>query len=219
MNLHFGTDADASPSRPQVLHPHLKSPETILLRWQPNPEPDLLSYRIYRQHGSAGKGPEKASWTRIAELPAFDLEANAVGEWLDMHMPFAAAGEHWWYGLSAVDSTGRESDISEFSPAQSSPRIVQTSVENVAGDEHSLGCNPNPVYGKARVTFAVTSPVYTEILLTDLLGRQLAVLAAAAFAGGVHETELDSRGLAPGVYTLVLQNRSERRTLRLTVLR
>ena len=61
---------------------------------------------------------------------------------------------------------------------------------------------PNPVRGTARGRFALGAPAEVRVSVSDVLGREVAVLASGARAAGDHVAALDGRSLAPGVYVV-----------------
>ncbi len=67
-----------------------------------------------------------------------------------------------------------------------------------AASEVTVG--PNPVRGTARVRFETAAPASVRVSVTDVLGREVAVLADGPRAAGAHTEALDGRSLPPGVY-------------------
>ncbi len=78
---------------------------------------------------------------------------------------------------------------------------------------------PNPARTSVRVAYTLADAGTVRLTVVDALGREVAVLARGPQASGAHETALDARGLAPGVYAVVLASGAERAVQRFTVVR
>lgn len=61
---------------------------------------------------------------------------------------------------------------------------------------------PNPLRGTALVPFLVPEASRVRVVLYDVLGREVSVLADAEYAAGRHEARLDGQHLASGVYVV-----------------
>ena len=72
---------------------------------------------------------------------------------------------------------------------------------------------PNPTGGVVRVEFEVSGAADVELTLRDLRGREVAIVARAAFPAGRHEAAVSTDGLAAGSY-LVRLRVGERSTVR-----
>jgi hypothetical protein len=83
----------------------------------------------------------------------------------------------------------------------------------------ALAVAPNPIHDHASVSYALAAAGPVRLTLHDVLGRELAVLAAGARAAGAHAAALDASALPPGVYVLRLTAGAEVVTRRLTVRR
>ncbi len=88
-----------------------------------------------------------------------------------------------------------------------------------AGTARLVGAFPNPADATARVRFELDAPSDARVSLFDALGREVAVLASGARAAGLHDVDLDARGLAAGVYVLRLVADDAVATMRLSVAR
>jgi hypothetical protein len=78
---------------------------------------------------------------------------------------------------------------------------------------------PNPVRGRATVTFTLSTAMDTRITLHDVLGREVVVLAEGTQPAGEHLGTLDAGRLAPGLYIVRLQSDGAFASRRLTVVR
>ena len=82
------------PAVPSGLHAET-APNSVTLGWEPDTEPDLAGYRVYR---SVGDGP----WQKLADV-------NAVPSYTDNAVE---AGKTYHYAVSAIDKSNNESERS-----------------------------------------------------------------------------------------------------------
>lgn len=78
---------------------------------------------------------------------------------------------------------------------------------------------PNPFRTATEVAFSLPEPAAVRLMVYDVLGREVAVLAAGDFAPGRHAVRFDASDLAAGVYVARLAAGGEAVTRRLTVVR
>jgi hypothetical protein len=79
---------------------------------------------------------------------------------------------------------------------------------------------PNPATGSSSLAVTLATPDDVVVELFDALGRRVAVVQDGALAAGVrHEIEIDTRGLAPGVYVWRVAGEDFAESGRLTVAR
>jgi hypothetical protein len=64
---------------------------------------------------------------------------------------------------------------------------------------------PNPFNPVTEITFSVIEQAYTELLVFDRLGREVAVLHRGPLAPGTYRVQFDGSGLPSGVYVSVLR--------------
>ena len=83
----------------------------------------------------------------------------------------------------------------------------------------SLSSAPNPVRSEAVVTLELARPSAVRLSVVDVLGREVAVLAADPRAAGVLRLPWSAAGLAPGAYRLVLAADGLRQSLGVSVVR
>ncbi len=108
VKLAGGKEAESEPSNQQDLTPKDEfppaaptgllvtlAPGSVEITWQPNTEPDLAGYRLYR---AVGTGP----FERIAEISGIPSYSDHAVE----------AGRTYRYAVSAIDQSGNESDRS-----------------------------------------------------------------------------------------------------------
>ncbi len=78
---------------------------------------------------------------------------------------------------------------------------------------------PNPAAGRARVAFTLDAPAAVRLTVVDVLGRTVAVVAEGAHAAGSHTADVETAGLAPGVYVARLDAGGTLQSRRFTVAR
>lgn len=83
----------------------------------------------------------------------------------------------------------------------------------------TLTVGPNPAAASATVRYTLAAPGAVRLTLTDVLGREVAVLADGERPAGPHEASFDAGRLAPGVYVVRLTAASGPVTRRVTVVR
>jgi hypothetical protein len=76
-----------------------------------------------------------------------------------------------------------------------------TAAEDGLADVFVLQQNyPNPFNQSTKIAFALPRPSHVSLKVYDVLGREIAILAAGVFAAGRFETVWEARGLPSGVY-------------------
>jgi photosystem II stability/assembly factor-like uncharacterized protein len=78
---------------------------------------------------------------------------------------------------------------------------------------------PNPFNPSTTIRFAVPARTNVQLTVWNMLGQRVAVLQDGELDAGQHETILDARGLASGVYFYRIQAGSFTKTKRLLLLR
>lgn len=163
----------------------------VRLRWNPNTEPDLAGYHVYRAPASGGP------FTRI------DAATLAAAEFTDTSAPDSAS---LWYAVTAVDATGNES-----------ARSGAVRVWLRAADVASLLLqppypNPSPLAGAVTLPVAVpaTGPFDGRVDILNSAGERVRTLELRGLAPGTHLLTWDGRSdggraCAPGVYRAWLQ--------------
>ena len=64
---------------------------------------------------------------------------------------------------------------------------------------------PNPFRSAVTIDFELIIPGFVQLSIYDLLGREVAKLAAGTRNTGNHRTTFDGSGLAPGIYFVVVE--------------
>ncbi len=119
----------------------------------------------------------------------------------------SSGGRHSWAGTWArlrptppiSPSRGPSSGSSSTTrSARSTPWRARSAVAL------SLRVGPNPVRTRASVMVTTEAAGDMRLVLVDVLGREVAVLADGLAPAGEHRAEVDAAGLAAGVYVVVL---------------
>lgn len=78
---------------------------------------------------------------------------------------------------------------------------------------------PNPFNPSTKISFDLSEPGITTLVVYDLLGRQVATLASGFLSAGTHSRILNAEHLPSGVYVYQLRSGSFQATKRLVVVR
>lgn len=196
IDMYAHTSTQASPARIQYLRV-FRDNNHPQIRWQPNEEPDLRSYRIYRSIAPTASQPDTADFELAAELPAFDANNIPIEQWRDNAVELAGSQDkRRYYALEAVDSTGKRS-------VKSYNWIGYDVASGVA--EHGertahIDISPNPASGRTVLGFSLPAPAQAVVELYTVQGSRVAVVVSAPFDAGYHTAELDLSSLPAGVY-------------------
>ena len=83
----------------------------------------------------------------------------------------------------------------------------------------SLRASPNPSGSVVRLSYALARPLSVRLVVTDALGREVAVVTNGAQGAGAHTATFDVSGLPAGVYAARLVTAEGTATVPLTVVR
>jgi VCBS repeat protein/FG-GAP repeat protein len=155
-------------------------PTGFALQWDPDTDPDLDGYRVYRG-GTADFVPSTASLVAATKDPGW-VDPSGHGE--------------WFYKLSAVDVHANESDFSLLTS------ISPLGVDPPAAVFELGGARPNPsAGGRLNIYFALERGAEARLDLVDLAGRRMFSRALTNWGPGHHVMTLgDANSLSPGVY-------------------
>lgn len=173
------------------------------LHWNPNHEPDLAGYRLYRG-SSAGFVPDSG---------------NLVAAKPDTGYVDSGSSPYSWYKLRAVDTHGNESPVAVLAPQQ-----VTAAPGGVPGLSRLVGAVPNPFNPATAVVYELGRRGNVTLAIYDAAGRLVRTLVHDVQDAGRHEarwdgTDQDGRGVAAGVYLCRLEADDVRATKRLTLVR
>jgi len=78
---------------------------------------------------------------------------------------------------------------------------------------------PNPFNGGTVLTFSCAKSIYGSLKIYDLLGKEIAILAASQFSAGTHRYEWNPGNLATGIYIARLEIGNVRQMQKMIYLR
>ncbi len=142
------------------------------LHWNPNIEPDLAGYRLYRG-GSADFVPGPGN-----------LVATPTGtDYVD------AAGAPYYYKLSAIDIHGNESGFALILPSGTAD-LAEPSLSR----ELALALpSPNPAFGRVTLRFALPREARVSLAIYDASGRRVRPLVDGVWVAGEYAMGWDLR--------------------------
>ncbi len=145
---------------------------TVALHWNPNTEPDLSGYRLYRG-------------TSLAFVPG---PGNLVAALPDTGYTDAVGSPHY-YKLTAVDSHGNESLVSTLAPTGT------VGVDDLSTPRELSFAPPSPNPAGAATTLRYVLPRAAQVRLAvyDAAGRLVRELATGVRAAGDHSESWDLR--------------------------
>ncbi len=89
---------------------------------------------------------------------------------------------------------------------------------NYAVEQNLIDVWPNPADGDTRIQFQLERFMRVDVELQDLNGRPVRTLVSGALAVGTHKLDVDTRGLASGVYSIALRTAAGTAVRRLVVM-
>ena len=154
----------------------------VLLRWQFGEPERIVSEALERAANQVGP------WMPLA------LESHRTAEATEALDPTAAAGETYYYRLTANLSDGTRA---VFGPI-SAIAVLAVKVSGLTG------IAPNPASASAKIDFALVREERVRISVVDIAGREAAILADGQMAPGSYSMLWDGRQgstrLPAGVY-------------------
>jgi hypothetical protein len=151
---------------------------------------------------SSYPAPESV-WTRIS-IPMSAFPFN--GHLFDMlNFQEGATGGRTWY-LDEMRLVGIPLSVGQLSGTTPTAIALQQNF-------------PNPFNPSTRIQFDLPGPDMVTLKVTNILGEEVATLAAGQLAGGRHEVEWNASGLASGVYIYQLKTSSAIETKKMLLLR
>ncbi len=185
------------------------------------PVRDAVDARVVDQV-RGGTGGIINSQTEVGGWPVHDAgEAPADGD--EDGMP-----DEWEtsYGLDPDDPSDSRGDLDGDGYTNIEEYLNATNPTNVSApsDEvvHSvrLAQNyPNPFNPVTTITYDIAAPGTHRLVVLDMLGREIAVLADGRHATGTYEVRFDAKALPAGLYIYSLRGNGEVRTRKMTLLK
>jgi hypothetical protein len=169
------------------------------LHWNPNAEPDLAGYQLYR-----GSSPD------FVPGPGCLVVSKSDTGYVD------AAGSPFYYKLAAVDLHGNLSAFAFLLPSGTAEVPGEASL-TFALDP----VRPSPSRGGAlTVHFTLPTAAPARLELLDVAGRRIASSEVGSLGAGRHALDLsEGRLLAPGLYLVRLTQGANMRVTRAAVLK
>lgn len=188
------------PSKPQFLRVSAVN-GSAKLDWDPNIEPDMWNghYKIYR---TSTLGTEPTSFTHIATISAYSGR-TPVSSWTDPDpASVGSGGLKLFYKISARDSSGLESLLSDYDWVPWNGNMQKPGHDNdQLITEYRLYDNyPNPFNPSTTIKYDVKEKGYVQLKIFDVLGKEVASLVEKDHEPGSYEATFDASKLTSGIY-------------------
>jgi len=190
---------NGAPSAPRGVRGSKRNNDKVQLVWDPNPEPDVAGYNVYRSLDQGG--PYSRLNSSLVTSAQYDDNAIPAGT------------KKVWYQVTAMDSTSNES----------APGATSVDLEAQAATWAIQGGYPNPSPAGSTVRFplAVSGPGGNASLeIVNSVGQRVRRVDLGTLPPGSTVAQWDGRNdagreVAPGVYTAWLVANSTRIGVRL----
>jgi hypothetical protein len=148
--------------------------------------------------------------TRIGEVSgAGTSPSENEYTWIDEHV---VNGTVYSYALVAVDLSGIGEEIAH---AAATPSRNAGTVFGYALHQNY----PNPFNSQTQITFDLADDNYISLKIFNLMGQEVATLAAGEMSAGRHEVMFDAADLATGIYLYRLESSSFTAERKLTLIK
>lgn len=144
------------------------------------------------------------------KLVTWDLSLGQTGNWIGNNIfepPLSFDSFQMTY-VSGNQSTGTIY-FDDVRTASFSPTDVEEETGTITPTEFSLQQNfPNPFNPSTQIKFSVPQTSDVKVLITDLLGREVATLVNDNLAAGNYSVDFNASNLSSGIYfyTLIADN-------------
>lgn len=203
LNLYVHTAVEASPALIQdlILTRNDNYPQ---LSWQPNEEPDLKEYRIERAYMPSTQRPNDNEFSVVATLSAKDEFGAPREKWVDMDVVLSGNNDQrHYYSISAVDSTGKESEKAFGWIGYDPTSAVENGQEMSNNDLVTL--YPNPAHGFTTAELQLDEPSSVILMLTTPLGEAALALQLHYPYAGRYSLPLNLASVPVGVYYITVK--------------
>ncbi|MFI5264112.1 MAG: S8/S53 family peptidase [Candidatus Kapaibacterium sp.] len=152
------------------------------------------------QQGSASLGPMNAMQTSVGSFKfTRDSTDNGAGSQLTLYFAIS-------YGASTVEGQKYYDTIPLIVNIVGDDVYINNGVHEKISNTIDLGNTyPNPVANDATIDFELVNPGYAKVILFDILGRTVAIIAEGLYEIGKQSVQLDARNLPNGMYFYKLE--------------
>ncbi len=159
--------------------------------------------------------------------PTVHWEVDSAGTWLPIpnatgttltltNLQLSQNGRH--YRAVFTNDCGSTPTDSALLTVSDEPGSVDERGVDLAA-RYGLRAVPSPMSGNGLITFTLPQAARTRLVLTDIRGTELMVLAEGPMEAGEHRVPLEARTLPSGVYLARLESGNNRATIRVSVVR
>jgi hypothetical protein len=144
------------------------------------------------------------------KLITWDLSLGQTGNWVGNNV-FEPPLNFDSFQMTYVSGNQNTGTIyfDDVRTASFSPTDVEEETGTIAPTEFSLKQNfPNPFNPSTQIKFSVPQTSDVKVLITDLLGREVATLVNDNLAAGNYSVDFNASNLSSGIYfyTLITDN-------------
>ncbi len=144
----------------------------------------------------------KIGMPEVADISAFEIRIHAWG----------ATSANGTFRVSSLSLNGSVKNTNIGTGLYDQPDTLPSGIE-------LHPAYPNPFNPTTVVPFSLGTTEYVSMVLYDMLGRQLRVLARGTFQAGTHHITVSGSGLSSGVYIVRLLGSESSRTSIITLLK
>ena len=183
---------DYAPSIPQGLTLSTSPSGSAYLTWDPNPEPDIDHYEVWRKYWWSKYN--YTSWSKIGET------SNAFYE-DEEFSPDPNGGTKAYYKIRAVDEMDQYSGFSSTVSSWGTPGEQKIGSLSQTPTEFCLFPNcPNPFNPETEIEFALPEASWVTLTVYNILGQVVEVLVDSEQQAGYHKVQWNGERVASGVY-------------------
>jgi hypothetical protein len=136
-------------------------------------------------------------------------------------------GDYWVHETNSVGCTRISNIIStQIGPPHcnansksANASSLQKDISTLSEDFHTLSIAPNPVSGSAKVSFNLKKTRNVSLAIYDISGRLVKTIADKKFDEGIHEINLNTNNMNPGIYLLRMESEGILQTRKFIVIK
>lgn len=130
------------------------------------------------------------------------------------------SNDHWCFTVTNVQKAGYLFDptIGVVGPVCSTAPAAKSGAQPAASGVH-LGNHPNPFKSSTIITYSIPEDGYVKVVVSDILGREIAHLADGHVATGQHHVTFDGSRLPVGWYLCHIETAGTTRSKRMLLLK